>query len=606
MSPTINTVGLVPYIPENAPFSEEQRAWLNGLLAGIFSAAQPTAVRADPPPSLKIAVLYASQSGTAEGLARKLAKELKSKGHVASLASLEGYTPAALAEERYAIFIASTYGEGDPPDAAQPFYQKLCLEHLPRYLDLSYSVLALGDSHYEHFCKFGIDLDNKLAALGAVRICDRVDCDIDFDDPLAHWKQALFTQLELIVAARPARNSATSSTITEPKPAALTSSSVETHSAYTRENPFLAPIVTKRPLTSEVSSKQTLHLAFSIADADLQYEAGDACGVVPENDHALVRDIIAALTFNRDAPVQLPTTKSGTTSLWDALTNRLQITRLTRKMIEAYATIGRCQPLFDLLTPERQGFLDKYTYDRGLIDLIHDYPGVLHSPADLVAMLPKLAPRLYSISSSPFAHAGEIHTTIAVVRYRSHDRERGGVCSTLLADRSSNGDRRPIYIHPNKKFRLPSSGDTPIIMIGPGTGIAPFRGFLHERRALAATGKNWLFFGERSAATDFLYREELESMLADGHLTRLDTAFSRDQERKIYVQDRMIEQGEQLWKWIDVGASIYVCGDACRMAKDVDAALHRVIEKQGGMGAEAAQEYVQNLKDSHRYHRDVY
>lgn len=599
-----NPLGIVPYIPDNAPFSEEQRAWLNGFLAGLFSVTQPAA-SADPPPSLKIAVLYASQSGSAEGLARKVTKELKAKGHVASLASLEGYTPAALAEERYAIFIASTYGEGEPPDTAQPFYQKLCVEHLPRYLDLLYSVLALGDSHYEHFCKFGADLDNKLASLGAVRLYDRVDCDVDLDETFAHWKEALYARLESIVAARPARNSPSSSVTTVELRSAPTPSS-EGHDApeYTRENPFFAPLVDKRPLTCDVSSKQTMHLAFSIADSNLKYEAGDACGVIPQNDHLLVGEIIAALNFSPEAPVQLP--KSGSATLTDALTHHLQITRLNRKMLEAYATIGNCQQLFDLLMPDHQALLEKYAYDRGLIDLIHDYPGMLHSPADLVAMLPKLSPRLYSISSSPFAHTGEIHTTIAVVRYRSHDRERGGVCSTLLADRTATGDRRPIYIHPNKKFRLPAAPDTPIVMIGPGTGIAPFRAFLHERRALAATGKNWLFFGERSASADFLYREELESMLADGHLTRLDTAFSRDQERKIYVQDRMVEQSAQLWSWMQGGASIYVCGDASRMAKDVDAALHRIAEKQGGLGPEAAQEYMQTMKDEHRYHRDVY
>ncbi len=598
----VNPPGTVPYIPDNAPFNSEQRAWLNGFLAGIFSVAQ--AVPADPPPSLKIAVLYASQSGTAEGLARKVAKELKSKGHVASLASLEGYTPAALAEERYAIFIVSTYGEGDPPDAAQPFFQKLCVEQLPRYLDLSYSVLALGDSHYEYFCKFGIDLDNKLAALGAVRIYDRVDCDVDLDQPFTHWKQGLFAQLQSIVAARPARSAPSSSLESDAPTSASASVADGKSTTYSRENPFYAPLVEKRPLTQDVSSKQTMHLAFSIADSGLKYEAGDACGVIPQNDHQLVEEIISALRFSPDAPVHLP--KGGTASLCDALTHHLQITRLTRKMIEAYATIGSCQPLFALLVPEHQPLLDKYTWDSGLIDLIHDYPDVLHNPADLVAMLPKLAPRLYSISSSPFAHAGEIHTTIAVVRYRSHDRERGGVCSTLLADRTSTGECRPIYIHPNKKFRLPAAPETPIVMIGPGTGIAPFRAFLHQRRALAATGKNWLFFGERSASTDFLYREELESMLADGHLTRMDTAFSRDQERKIYVQDRMIEQGPQLWSWMQAGASIYVCGDASRMAKDVDAALHRIAEQQGGMGNDAAQEYMQSMKDEHRYHRDVY
>jgi sulfite reductase (NADPH) flavoprotein alpha-component len=234
------------------------------------------------------------------------------------------------------------------------------------------------------------------------------------------------------------------------------------------------------------------------------------------------------------------------------------------------------------------------------------YPGVIQSPEELVNLLPKLSPRLYSISSSPLAHTGQIHTTVAVVRYNAHDRERGGVCSTLFADRASISDRLPLYIQPNKRFRLPSDADAPMIMIGPGTGIAPFRGFLHERRAVGSKGKNWLFFGERSAETDFLYREELESMQADGHLTRLDTAFSRDQESKVYVQDRMVEQSAQFWSWLQDGASVYVCGDASRMAKDVHAALQTIVEKQGNMSSSAAEEYVQSLKEQHRYHRDVY
>ena len=596
---TQTTSTLVPYIPDNAPFDSDQRAWLNGFLAGIFSSAQP-AIATEAPLSLKIAVLYASQSGTSESLARKVAKDLKSKGHIASLISLEGYTPAALAEERYAIIIASTYGDGDAPDAVKPFYEKLCIEHFPRYQDLSYAVLALGDSHYEHFCKFGIDLDNKLDSLGAVRLHDRVDCDVDLDDAFANWKQGLYSRLESIVSTRPAKNTPPSAKIVAPTPKTIASET----STYTRENPFLAPLVDKRALTCEVSSKLTMHMAFSIAESNLKYDAGDACGIVAQNDHQLVDDIITMLNFSPQAPVQLA--KSGATTLLDALTNHLQITRLTRKMIEAYATIGNCKPLFGLLIPEQQVHLEKYTYDRGLIDLLHDYPGVLHNPADLIAMLPKLAPRLYSISSSPYAHTGEIHTTVAVVRYRSHNRERGGVCSTLLADRTNTGERRAIYIQPNKKFRLPQQSDAPIIMIGPGTGIAPFRAFLHQRRALSATGKNWLFFGERSAATDFLYRDELESMLKDKHLTHLDLAFSRDQEHKVYVQDKMLEQAPRFWSWLQDGASIYVCGDAARMAKDVDATLHAIVSQQGKLDAEAATEYVQTLKDDHRYHRDVY
>ena len=590
----------VPFIPDNAPFTPDQRGWLNGFLAGLFSVAAVTPAPANVVPSLKIAVLYASQSGTAENLARKVAKELKAKGHVASLISLEGYTPAALASERYAIIIASTYGDGEAPDAVKPFYEQLCLEHFPRYGDLQYSVLALGDSHYEHFCKFGIDLDQKLATLGGVRICDRVDCDVDLDEAFAQWQGALLHRIANIVAVRPPSNAA-SVVVSTPASAPDASNSAPIH---TRTNPFLAPIVDKHPLTHHVSSKQTLHMVFSINDSAVTYEAGDACGIIPQNDPHLVEEILHTLNFSPQVTVQLP--HAGATTLQDALLHHLQITRLTRKMIEAYAIIGQCHTLFGLLVPEQQAHLETYTCDRGLIDLLHDYPGVLHDPADLVAMLPKLAPRLYSISSSPLAHAGEIHTTVAVVRYRSHNRERGGVCSTLLADRTPTGERLPIYIQPNKKFRLPAQSDAPIIMIGPGTGIAPFRSFLHERRALAATGRNWLFFGERSANTDFLYRDELQAMQADGHLTRLDLAFSRDQEHKIYVQDKMLEQAPTFWSWLQDGASIYVCGDASRMAKDVDNTIHTIAQQQGSMNKEAAAEYVNTLKDQHRYHRDVY
>jgi sulfite reductase (NADPH) flavoprotein alpha-component len=585
----------IPYIPDNAPFTPEQRAWLNGLMAGIFSST-PLPVDAGAKASLRIAVLYASQSGTAEGLARKLAKELKAQGHVPAVSTLVGYTPAALAEERYAIFLASTYGEGEAPEGVQPFYEHLCLERFPRFENLSYAVFALGDRHYESFCKFGRDLDAKLASLGANWICNRVECDVDVEAPFAQWKTELIPRLREIAAGSKAKALVPSSVIAEVKPGAT--------ATVTRDNPALAPLVDKKDLTHSESAKTTLHLAFSIKDTGIIYEAGDACGVVPQNDLNLVAEILQTLKFNGNEQVLCG--KTGTTTLHDALTHHLQITRVNRRIVKEFATIGNCAALLDLLAPEQQAHLDKYVYDRGLIDLLVEYPGVVQDPAELVAMLPKLTPRLYSISSSPAAHAGEIHTTVAVVRYNSHNRERGGVCSTLFADRASVSDRLPIYIQPNKKFRLPQESNAPIIMIGPGTGVAPFRGFLHERRALGAKGRNWLFFGGRSATDDYLYREELEAMREDGHLTRLDTAFSRDQEHKIYVQDRMMEQAPLFWSWLQDGASVYVCGDASRMAKDVHATLLAIVEKQGGMPIEAAEEYVHTLKEEHRYHRDVY
>jgi len=591
-------MSITPYIPETAPFSADQRAWLNGFLAGIFMDAAAVVPQAAVAP-LKLSIFYASQTGTGEGLARKLAKELKAKGYVTTISSLDVCAPAALAREEHAVIIASTYGDGEPPESVRPFYDQLCMSTAPRLEKLSYTVLALGDKTYEQFCKFGMDLDARLEALGATRICNRVDCDVDLDAPFSQWKAELVSRLDAIASGNHARPAAKSAPIVS----AAASTTTQPH-LHTRDNPFNAPLVEKRALTRDVSSKLTLHLAFSIADSELCYESGDACGVIPQNDPRLVAEILKAVRLAGSERVELP--KVGAITLFDALLHSLQITRLNRKIVQAYATQGNCQRLLDLLVPEQQSHFDRYTYDRGVIDLVTEYPGVIGAAAELVAMLPKLAPRLYSISSSPFAHVGEIHTTVAVVRYRAHNIERGGVCSTLFADRTDVGDTLPIYIQPNKKFRLPQAADAPIIMIGPGTGIAPFRAFLHERRVLGSTGRNWLFFGERSATTDFLYGNELQSMLADKHLTRLDTAFSRDQDHKIYVQDRMLEQARTFWSWLEDGASIYVCGDATRMAKDVDAALHTIVEKQGNLDQEAARDYVQRLKDEHRYHRDVY
>ena len=602
---------MVPFVPDDAPFSTEQRAWLNGFLAGIFSSAPAPVVAAKPEP-LRVSVFYASQTGTAEGLARKLTKELKSRGYDVSPISLEAYTSAALADVRHGVFIVSTYGQGDAPDAVQPFYEQVCVEHFPRYENLRYAVFALGDRHYETFCKFGIDLDNKLASLGANRICDRVECDVEVDAPFAYWKAELLKRLEAMPIDHETDRSASQHLASTDSLAAvatqgqlpIASVAITPSAAASRENPYFAPLVEKRALTRSGSSKLTLHLTWSIATSGIKYEAGDACGIVPQNDPALVEDILRALHFSGQEQVELP--KAGILSLTDALRHHLVITKLSRKIIERYATAGQCKTLLGLLAPEQQAHLEKYVYERGLIDLLEECPGVVHNAVDLVAMLPKLTPRLYSISSSPSTHMGEIHTTIAVVRYRVLNRERGGVCSTLVADRVPVGERVPIYIQPNKKFRLPQNPDSPVIMIGPGTGIAPFRAFLHERRAIGAKGRNWLFFGERNSGNDFLYREELEKMTADGHITRLDTAFSRDQEHKVYVQDRMLEQAAQFWAWLQDGAAVYVCGDASRMAKDVETTLHAIVEKQGGMSRDDAKEYVRNLRDDHRYHRDVY
>lgn len=614
-----------PYLPDNAPFSPEQRAWLNGFFAGLFSGAPAGAVEAAPKPvALKFAVYFATQTGTAERLAKKMVKELKAQGHIVEIASLEKTSLAQLAAQESALFFASTYGEGDPPDGVKSFRDALFTEGAPEMKTLRYSVFCLGDKHYEHFCKFGVDLDERLQALGAMRFISRAESDVDVDAPFEKWKTDLKPHLshkhdESNVAIQadhvhsPAKDEANHNGVygngvgsnSVGNWAALSNAALhEPEHVHTRDNPFHAVLSERRPLTSDVSSKLTMHLGFALEDSALHYRAGDACGVIAQNDPALVDEILSLLPFERSAMVDIP--KHGLKKVESALTHDLQPTRLTRKMVQFFAEKSGAKTLMALLPPEQAVHLETFMYDRGLIDMLHEYPGLLLHPEDLVSILPRLAPRLYSISSSPAAHGREVHCTIAVVRYRSHNRERGGIASTMLADRVDVGVRLPIYIQPNKKFRVPVDPETPMIMVGPGTGIAPFRSFLHERRALGHKGRNWLFFGERSATTDFLYCDELQTMAGSGHLTRLDTAFSRDQAHKVYVQDRMIEQGAELWRWLEEGGQFYVCGDASRMAKDVDAALHAVIEKHGNKSADDAREYVSDMHDNARYHRDVY
>lgn len=579
----------VPFIPTDAPFTPDQRAWLNGFLAGLFSSA-PAPQAAPAVAAENISVYFATQSGTAERLAKKFAKEVKASGHNATVVSLSDVTPLQLAAQTTAVFFVSTYGDGEAPDHAKPFRDALMSADCS-LASLRYSVFGLGDKNYEQFCQFGVELDERLAELGAARMTARIESDVDVDEPFAAWKggclaqigakdKAAVTPAKTAVAAAPAKQS-----------------------LYSRENPFQAAVVERRALTSGMSSKLTIHLALRLSE-DIPYEAGDVCGVLAQNDPALVDETLSLLPFDSERKVDVA--KVGACSVRQALLHHYQHTRLSRKMVQVFAEKTKCKNLSALLPAEQSAHLESYMCDRGLIDLLHEYPSAIETPEELLAMLPRLAPRLYSISSSPAKHGMELHCTIGVVRYRSHNRERGGVASTMLAERVAVGETVPVYIQPNKKFRLPVDSDTPIIMIGPGTGIAPFRSFLHERQALGHTGRNWLFFGDRSAQTDFLYSQELRAMSESGHLTRLDTAFSRDQAHKVYVQDRMLEHGAMFWSWLQQGARVYVCGDAARMAKDVDAALHTLIEKNSGMGTDAAREYVSQMHDEGRYHRDVY
>jgi len=461
---------------------------------------------------------------------------------------------------------------------------------------LSFAVLALGDRNYANFCGAGRKFDERFEQLGARRIHTRSDCDTDYEPTAKGWLEGLWPALDQVIDGTNG---------TTPPQGSLAERLVHESPAqtptYSRANPFPARLLARRNLNGPGSAKETQHLEFSLDGSDLTYRPGDALGVLPSNCPELVGEIVAALGCDGEEAVLDPEQRE--TSLRNALLRHYQIASIPQALIEAVA--GRTKNVELKRLPENKTDLDSHCYGKDLLDFLQSYPGVFGCPKEFLTFLKKLQPRLYSISSSPKFHPDEVHITVGALRYESCGRKRKGVCSTFLAERLVLGATAPIFIQPSH-FRLPQDPATPIIMIGPGTGIAPFRAFLEERQITGAKGANWLFFGDQCQATDFLYREQLMQMLAEAHLTRLDTAFSRDQEQKIYVQHRMLESAQQFWAWLEEGTHVYVCGDARRMAKDVDAALHEVVQKAGAKTAEQAADYVATLKAQKRYQRDVY
>ncbi len=589
----------IPYIPENAPFTAEQRMWLNGFLAGFFSdasAAQATLSAVETKPKEPLLLLYGSQTGTAEGLAKKTAKEAESRGFAPRVVSLEKYDSVQWATESNVLIITSTYGDGEPPDAAQAFWGWLKSDAAPRLEHVRYSVLALGDTNYSAFCAFGKSCDERLAALGAQRMQERRDCDLDYEGPVKEWMEAVFARLaETVGSAAPA---AKASAIALPATAEV----VPAETGYGKKRPFPAPLLKNLRLSREGSGKDVRHFEIGLAGSGLAYEVGDALGVYPSNCPKYVAELLGLLGLDGEEAVNAG---GAEMPLRLALLTHFDITKPSNDLLAAAAKRSPGSELAALIAPERKDDLKKWLYGREVVDVLMHVTQPF-APAELVALLKKLAPRLYSISSSLKAHPDEVHLTVGAVRYDAHGRLRQGVASTFLADRVNESSRAPVFVQPSHGFKPPTSGDTPMIMVGPGTGIAPFRAFLEERRALGAPGRNWLFFGDQKRATDYLYEEALEGWRTDGFLTRLDLAFSRDQSEKVYVQTRMLEAANELWAWLEAGAHFYVCGDASRMAKDVDAALHTIIEKAGGKSADDAKAYVAKLKADKRYQRDVY
>lgn len=573
-------MSVLPSIPDNAPFSAEQRAWLNGFLAAMFPAGTGDASNVQ---EIKpVTIVFASQTGNSEALAKQLGKIAKSSSFTPTIKDISDIDIGSLSNDP-TLFIASTYGEGDPPDTAIPFWEKLSSADAPKLESLSYSVLALGDSSYPDFCEFGKRLDNRLKELGATCIADRIDCDVDFDEDFDSWSKTVFEKLGSVSAPQ-AELPQVDSTI-----------------EYSKKNPFPAKLSDNHDLNKKGSQKETRHIEIDISGSGLSYEAGDAIGIIPKNNQSAALALIEACDL--DATTEVDSVSGSKKTLLDALVSDYDIKSLNKKFIENYNLIANSSELSEIVSDKEK--MKAYLWGREPIDVLLEYPTKFETAEVLLGLLKKLNPRLYSIASSSKIHPEKVQLTIGIVRYESNGREREGVCSTYLADRASE-DTFGVFMHPNKAFKVPADKTKPMIMVGPGTGIAPFRAFLQEREATQATGKNWLFFGDQHAATDFIYQEEIEGFQKSGYLHQLDLAFSRDQAEKVYVQDRMREKGKHLFEWLEEGGYFFVCGDASRMAKDVDTALHQVIADHGSMSAEEAQEYVKKLKAEKRYVRDVY
>jgi sulfite reductase (NADPH) flavoprotein alpha-component len=571
-------------VPEDAPFTSEQREWLSGFLSKTFGTASDGAAEQDRP-VVPVTILVGSQTGNAESCAKRMAKDLNGGRFKTEVVDMGQYDPGRLAEEKNLLIITSTYGDGEPPDNAADLYEFILGDQAPAMKGVQFSVLALGDTEYPDFCKCGIDFDNRLESLGAERFYQRVDCDVDYDEAFASWRKGVVEGLGGAASID-------------------TADSVESKSIpFGKKNPFSSLILRNDNLNGPDAQKETHHVELSLEGAGMDYVVGDALGVFPVNQEDQVDEILDSLPFNTNEQVPIP--GGGEGSLRDALMTSYDIRALTPKLLQAWQKRSGSPYLRSVVERGDRKVMNDFCWGRELIDLVTEYPADFSDGEEFVTVLKKLQPRLYSIASSPNAHPGEVHLTIAIVRYHSHGRERGGVCSTFFADRAEGLQPR-VFVHHNKAFRLVDDDNAPVIMVGPGTGVAPFRAFLEERRVRGAAGKNWLFFGNPHRETDFLYEEEFVSMQKDGILTHLDLAFSRDQEEKIYVQHQMEERGADLWQWLEAGASFYVCGDASRMAKDVDACLHRIVEKHGGKTEDEAKNYIKALKKEKRYQRDVY
>lgn len=595
--------------------TESQQIWLTGYLFARQASAGPLTISADvqavsegaavaevisaisqPAVSREVTVLFGSQTGNCQRVATSLSRKLEEQGLQVTLAPMNKFKTNNLKKVENLFLVVSTHGEGEPPDNAKSFHEFLYSKRAPQLENVSFSVLSLGDTSYEFFCQTGKDFDQRLEELGAKRLVPRVDCDLDYDEAVAGWSAEVISSLNDRLNAASGTTAAIAQTSSETTPE---------QSAYSRNNPFKAEVLANINLNGRGSDRETRHLELSLEGSNLQYEPGDSLGIYPENHPELVDAIIKQMNWNAEEVV--PINKSGEQgSLREALLKYYEITALTKPLITQAAELTSNSALRELLVQGQEQALRSYINGRDLLDLLQDFEPWQGSAKQFVAILRKLPARLYSIASSFKANEDEVHLTVRAVRYESHGRERYGVCSVHCAERVQPGDSLPIYIQQNPNFKLPADTNTPIIMIGPGTGVAPFRAFLEEREEIGAEGKSWLFYGDRHFVTDFLYQTDWQRMLKDGVLTKLDVAFSRDTEEKVYVQHRLLQKSRELFEWLQAGAYVYICGDEKHMAHDVHTALLTVIEQEGGLSAEQAAAYLNDMQDQQRYQRDVY
>lgn len=593
----------------------EQALWMSGYLAGVGQAlpstnghgavtsAAASSVGGDGP---QIRVLYATETGNAEGVAKQFEQGAVQRGLSATAVDMADYRIKELRNETHVVLVAATHGEGDPPDPAAGFFEFLWSRKAPKLEGTVFSVLSLGDSSYVEFCKAGKDLDERFEELGAERLLDRVDCDIDYEDHVEEWIEELVGVLEK--QAVPAGAAVAGEVATPTLSGGLAGLGGDVavapeRPAYTRRNPYRAEILESIVLNGRESGKETRHIELLVEEGALPFEPGDSLGIIPENEDAVVGEVLEALGLSGEAPVEVGGEERRLSA---ALRHDLELTLLTPGFLKAYAEAAEAEDLQRILEPDNREGLNHFMACNQVPDILRQYPVSGLDAQEFVGMLRKLQPRLYSIASSEKWMPDQIDLTVAVTRFTADGKRRNGVASTYLSERREPGDFVEVYVDHNKGFKLPSDPTVATIMIGPGTGVAPFRAFLQEREEVGASGSNWLFFGDRTFREDFLYQTEWQRFLKDGLLTRMDVAFSRDQAEKVYVQHRIQERSRDLFEWLEEGAYLYVCGDADGMAPAVEQTLTQVIRDEGGHSEEDAEAYLRDLRQERRYQRDVY